>query len=368
MTTETANAVVPAPVEVVTGELVPTTVRAEMVRPDTDGWLAVCSGDLRGLAVDLCNSDFVPKGLRGNRGATLAAMLFGRELGLPPIASLQSLFSVDGRVGLYAQAMRALVLSRGHEYRIVSNDSSRCVLEGRRAGQDEWSRFSFTFQEAKDAGLVNKNNWKGYTPDMLLARATARMCRGIFPDVILGMATAEEIQDLATSTITVEQIDTSTGEITEAEKPRGVTRKTRTKKAAPAEPAGPEPERQRAPLPQPRGQQTSSPVENQATSGEAPTMLSDDDPAAEGQLQAIILHLQGRLKIEDRDDRLYWTAVAAEIPNPLDLNSSKDLTRGQAAHAINRISKIRNADGLETLLPEGAQAADRAQQQGGEQA
>lgn len=97
-------------------------------------------------------------------------------------------------------------------------------------------------------------------------------------------------------------------------------------------------------------------------------MLSDDDPAAEGQLQAIILHLQGRLKIEDRDDRLYWTAVAAEIPNPLDLNSSKDLTRGQAAHAINRISKIRNADGLETLLPEGAQAADRAQQQGGEQA
>ena len=148
MTTETANAVVPAPVEVVTGELVPTTVRAEMVRPDTDGWLAVCSGDLRGLAVDLCNSDFVPKGLRGNRGATLAAMLFGRELGLPPIASLQSLFSVDGRVGLYAQAMRALVLSRGHEYRIVSNDSARCVLEGRRAGQDEWSRYSFSFQEA----------------------------------------------------------------------------------------------------------------------------------------------------------------------------------------------------------------------------
>ena len=366
MTTETANAVVPAPVEVVTGELVPTTVRAEMVRPDTDGWLAVCSGDLRGLAVDLCNSDFVPKGLRGNRGATLAAMLFGRELGLPPIASLQSLFSVDGRVGLYAQAMRALVLSRGHEYRIVSNDSSRCVLEGRRAGQDEWSRFSFTFQEAKDAGLVNKNNWKGYTPDMLLARATARMCRGIFPDVILGMATAEEIQDLATSTITVEQIDTTTGEITEAEKPRGVTRKTRARKTEP-EPAGPEPERQRAPLPQPRGQQASSPVENQATPAEAPTMLSDDDPAGEGQLQAIILHLQGRLKIEDRDDRLYWTAVAAELENPLALTSSKDLTRGQAAHAINRISKIRNAESLDSLLPEGV-PGPASSREGGEQA
>ena len=366
MTTETANAVVPAPVEVVTGELVPTTVRAEMVRPDTDGWLAVCSGDLRGLAVDLCNSDFVPKGLRGNRGATLAAMLFGRELGLPPIASLQSLFSVDGRVGLYAQAMRALVLSRGHEYRIVSNDSSRCVLEGRRAGQDEWSRFSFTFQEAKDAGLVNKNNWKGYAPDMLLARATARMCRGIFPDVILGMATAEEIQDLATSTITVEQIDTSTGEIAEAEKPRGVTRKTRARKTEP-EPAGPEPERQRAPLPQPRGQQAASPVENHATPAEAPAMLSDDDPAAEGQLQAIILHLQGRLKIEDRDDRLYWTAVAAELENPLALTSSKDLTRGQAAHAINRISKIRNAESLDSLLPEGV-PGPASSREGGEQA
>ena len=366
MTTETANAVVPAPVEVVTGELVPTTVRAEMVRPDTDGWLAVCSGDLRGLAVDLCNSDFVPKGLRGNRGATLAAMLFGRELGLPPIASLQSLFSVDGRVGLYAQAMRALVLSRGHEYRIVSNDSARCVLEGRRAGQDEWSRFSFTFQEAKDAGLVNKNNWKGYAPDMLLARATARMCRGIFPDVILGMSTAEEIQDLATSTITVEQIDTTTGEITEAEKPRGVTRKTRARKTEP-EPAGPEPERQRAPLPQPRGQQAASPVENHATPAEAPAMLSDDDPAGEGQLQAIILHLQGRLKIEDRDDRLYWTAVAAELENPLALTSSKDLTRGQAAHAINRISKIRNAESLDSLLPEGV-PGPASSREGGEQA
>ena len=366
MTTETANAVVPAPVEVVTGVLVPTTVRAEMVRPDTDGWLAVCSGDLRGLAVDLCNSDFVPKGLRGNRGATLAAMLFGRELGLPPIASLQSLFSVDGRVGLYAQAMRALVLSRGHEYRIVSNDSSRCVLEGRRAGQDEWSRFSFSFQEAKDAGLVNKNNWKGYAPDMLLARATARMCRGIFPDVILGMSTAEEIQDLATSTITVEQIDTTTGEITEAEKPRGVTRKTRARKTEP-EPAGPEPERQRAPLPQPRGQQTSSPVENQATPGEAPTMLSDDDPAGEGQLQAIILHLQGRLKIEDRDDRLYWTAMAAQLTNPFALESSKNLTRGQARTAVDRLGKVRNTESLDSQLPEGVPGPSSSRE-GGEQA
>lgn len=324
--------------EVVTGELVPATVRAEMIRPTTDGWLAVCDGDLRSLAVDLCQSDFVPKGLRGNRGATLAAMLFGRELGLPPIASLQSLFSVDGRVGLYAQAMRALVLSAGHEYRIVTSDSSRCVIEGRRAGQDEWARFQFTFQEAKDAGLTGKNNWRGYAPDMLLARATARMCRGIFPDVVLGMAAAEEIQDLATTT--VEQVDTVTGEIVQSEKPsEGVTRKRATKKTQP--PAGPEPERQRPPLPAPK------PTAPEPQAPDSPASVGDDDPATPGQVAAIRMHLTGRLGVEDRQDRLYYTALAAELPNPLDLESSNDLTAGQARHALDRLGKIRDRAGLD---------------------
>lgn len=327
MTTEIVNTV--------TGEIVPAdNTRAHMIRPDTDNWMAVYDGNAKDLALDLCKTEFVPKGLRGNPAATLGVILFGREVGMSPIAAMQGLYAVDGRVGLYSETMRAMVLAAGHEYRITANDSSRCVIEGRRNGAEDWQKFTFTLQEARDAGLAGKDNWKKYAPDMLLARATARMCRAIFPDTIRGFSAAEELQDMASSSVTtVTQVD-----VPAEPAPARVTRK----RSAAAAPAGPEPERQSIGLaPKPAA---APPAIDQDGDSE------DGGVASSAQVAAIVQHLGSRLGVTDRDDRLYWTAVAAELDNPASLGSTKDLTYEQAALALNHLGKVKNRQGLDALV------------------
>jgi hypothetical protein len=50
--------------------------------------------------------------------------------------------------------------------------------------------------DAKRANLAGKNNWRSYPRAMLLARATAELCRALFPDVLAGIShTIEELAD-----------------------------------------------------------------------------------------------------------------------------------------------------------------------------
>lgn len=342
-------------VDATTGELMPIDpARAAMINRDTDDWMAVYDGNAKNLAVDLCQTDFVPKGLRGNAAATLGVILFGREVGMSPIAAMQGLYAVQGRVGLYAETMRAMVLAAGHEYRIVSQDSSKCVIEGRRNGQEDWSRFQFTMQEARDAGLAGKDVWKSYGPDMLLARATARMCKAIFPDAIRGFSAAEELQDQESPAPVEVTI------VSKPEKPAARKRKTA------ARPSGPEPERAHVGLkPTARQQaQTSAAepveaeiIEEPATTSPAagkdeaePVLLEtpETEAATQYQIRSIVMHMR-RLGITERPERLYWAGVCAGRGDQAALDSTSNLTKTEAATALKRLEKIPDRDALEAL-------------------
>ncbi|MEA5054266.1 MAG: hypothetical protein VB093_12590, partial [Propionicimonas sp.] len=74
----------------------------------TDSWTDVL-GDVINLARGIAGTEFVPNGLRGSIEKTSAAILYGRELGLPPMTALGSVHVVEGRAGISAEAMRALI-------------------------------------------------------------------------------------------------------------------------------------------------------------------------------------------------------------------------------------------------------------------
>ena len=359
----------------------------------TDSWTDVL-GDVINLARGIAGTEFVPNGLRGSIEKTSAAILYGRELGLPPMTALGSVHVVEGRAGISAEAMRALILQAGHELSIQESTTSRCVILGRRKGSSEWTRAEATKAEYDQVGqyskklgktlkLTDKDVWKSYPAEMLLARCTTKLARMVFADVIHGMRSTEELQDM-TDVGAAESSGAAVSAVSPAR--TRVQRKTRPAPAVKAEseavdeteddqPAEPAPERKRAPRPTPRGRQQveqpapapSSTVENHATPAEAPAILSDDDPATEGQIKAIAAHLTGRLGISDRDDRLYWTAMAAQLTNPFALESSKNLTRGQARTAVDRLGKVRNTEALDSLLPEGV-PGPASSREGGEQA
>jgi hypothetical protein len=163
-------------------------------RVDTDSWTEVV-GDVAKLASYIAETEFVPKGLRGSAAATAAAILYGREVGLGPMSSLNGIAVVDGRPTVMAEQLRAMVFAAGHEIAYDEMSGARVVVRGRRHGSDQWTKVEWNIDMARAAGLVGKNNWKNYPRAMLTARATAELCRLVFPDVTHGLHATEEIEE-----------------------------------------------------------------------------------------------------------------------------------------------------------------------------
>lgn len=192
------------------------------------------------LAKQIAGTDFVPAGLRNNVAATLAVILTGSEVGLPPMASLAQVFVVNGRPGMYGTGMRALILSRGHHIRFAELTTTRCTIIGRRRGETNETSITWTLDDAVRAGLAGKPIWKQYPQDMLSGRATGRLARAIFADVILGIPyTVEELQDGfiedGVAKATSPQEPASTPEPTQ-DQPKRTARRTRRETAAPPTP------------------------------------------------------------------------------------------------------------------------------------
>ena len=183
-----------AEVDVVTGEIVPAGAHLSPGR-DTFGIVDVA---LR-LADMICDTQMVPQALRGHPDALVAVILQGYELGLGPMQSLRSVVMIQGTPTLKAETMRAMMLARGHAYRLEATDEVATFECHRREWPAErWDTFTFTMADAKRANLVGKDNWKMYPRSMLSARVTSEAARAVFPDVVAGVSyTPEEIGDTA---------------------------------------------------------------------------------------------------------------------------------------------------------------------------
>lgn len=144
--------------------------------------------DLMTLADRVARTGIVPQNLRNKPDEVLAVLLYGTEVGLPPMQSLQLVDNIQGRPTLNAQGQRALILSKGHEFEVLESTTTRAVVWARRKGSERELTTEFTMDEAKAANLTGKDSWRKNPADMLVARATTRMARRAFADVTLGLA------------------------------------------------------------------------------------------------------------------------------------------------------------------------------------
>jgi hypothetical protein len=148
------------------------------------------------LAQALCRTAFCPKAFQGKPIDAAAAMLAGSEVGLSPLAALRAFDVIEGAAAPRAMTLRAIVQSRGHSIEVLESTPTRCRIRGRRAGEDAWQESTWTIQRAQQMKLTGKSNWQLQPTAMLLARATAEICRMIAADAILGIPyTAEELID-----------------------------------------------------------------------------------------------------------------------------------------------------------------------------
>ena len=164
-------------------------------RGDTDSWADVL-GDIGDLAAKIAKTSFVPADYQGKPAEIASCILTGRELGLGPMASLQGIVSIKGKPTLSAQLMRQLALRAGHDIAVEKSTDKVASVKGKRAGSDTWTTVTFSIEDATRAGINRGDAWSKYPADMLMNRATSRLCRLIFADALGGVAyTPDELSD-----------------------------------------------------------------------------------------------------------------------------------------------------------------------------
>lgn len=148
-------------------------------------------------AEKVCSTLAVPVAYRGKPAEATAAILKGTELGFGPMASLNAFDNIQGTPAPKAITLRAVVQGKGHEVEIVESSAQRAVVRGRRFGKGDWQTSTWDIPRAKLMSQFKTNpNYTSNPAAMLVARATAEVCRWIASDAIMGMPyAAEEIAD-----------------------------------------------------------------------------------------------------------------------------------------------------------------------------
>ncbi|QFG10125.1 RecT-like ssDNA binding protein [Mycobacterium phage Lemuria] len=178
------------------------------------------------LAGQLVQTTMVPKRFFRKQGDATAAILYGAELGLNPIQSLQRVVPIHGMPSLEARTMVGLLKARRYKVRTTAQSDESVTVEGEAPDGEKYAS-TWTIGRAKLAGYVptpvvenpspdvkehwvtTSKTWDGKTTvsivgnmkyitdpqTMLKAKAQAEVCRELAPDVLMGISyTSEELE------------------------------------------------------------------------------------------------------------------------------------------------------------------------------
>mgnify|MGYP002414068598 FL=1 len=128
--------------------------------------------------------------------SAMAIALQAAELGIPPMTGFNNLYQVNGKLGISASLMQALVMRDIPGVKFSFNETPEsCTVTLTRPGWDPYVS-TFTLADAKKAGLVKPDsNWVKYPQNMMRSRALANACRTMAPEVLAGMYAPEELGD-----------------------------------------------------------------------------------------------------------------------------------------------------------------------------
>jgi len=140
----------------------------------------------------LIKSGLLPKAVTRIETA-IAIAIKGRELGVPIFQSFTHISIIEGKACISAELMLALIFSNVPQAKIeyLETSTEKCIISASRDGV-KFSKFSFTMEDAKRAGLTTKHGWIRYPAAMLRARTVSTMARALFPDAIMGCSYTPE--------------------------------------------------------------------------------------------------------------------------------------------------------------------------------
>ena len=121
-------------------------------------------------------------------------MLVAQSEGIHPIKALMSYDIINGQPALKSSEALARYMDAGGKIEWIKSDkeSAKARFTHPSSGSFE---YEYTVEDATDAGLIQKDNWKKNRKAMLRARCTSAGIRMSYPRCLNNMYLAEEVQD-----------------------------------------------------------------------------------------------------------------------------------------------------------------------------
>lgn len=148
----------------------------------------------------------------------LALMLVAQAEGQHPATITQEYDIIQGKAARKTHSVLARFQAAGGtvEWHELSETVAEATFSHKSGGK---LCMSWTFEQARKAGLTGKDNWKNYPRAMLRARCIAEGIRAVYPAALGGMLVAEEAMDLPPEQ-SIKSIDPATGEIQQRQSAR----------------------------------------------------------------------------------------------------------------------------------------------------
>lgn len=156
------------------------------------------------LANAIAAAGFAPKSYNNDANKIMVGIMHGMEVGLTPMAALQSIAVINGMPSIWGDGALALIRSSGllesfSETVDGQGDGLRAICTLKRRGEPDAVARHFSVGDAKQAGLWSKQGpWQQYPRRMLQMRARSWAMRDAFADVLKGLGIHEEMRDMGT--------------------------------------------------------------------------------------------------------------------------------------------------------------------------
>lgn len=133
-----------------------------------------------------------------SQAQAVVKILYGKEMGISPMASMNGLYVYKGKVCMYADLINDKIKASGvADFRVKKLTNDEAILEWFDPRTKEiFGESDFTIKQAEAAGLLTKVTWKAYPKNMLFARALTfglrLFARQVFAVTVYSV---EEMQD-----------------------------------------------------------------------------------------------------------------------------------------------------------------------------
>lgn len=156
------------------------------------------------LAQVISLAKMAPASYKDDENKIMVGILHGMEVGLTPMAALQSIAVINGMPTIWGDGALGLIEASGlleDKKEWIERDDKGAIVAAhcwmKRRGRKEPIEQSFTFHDANEAGLLNKQGpWQQYRRRMYQMRARSWSMRDGFSDVLRGLGIAEEVRDM----------------------------------------------------------------------------------------------------------------------------------------------------------------------------